>query len=330
MAESNVRSVVYVRSVEDEDDMTISLLINGKQRNMKRSKQEPVKKALKRITISQAEIKSEGKKKRKPRVVSESDTEVKITCGGDIVAEDTLNCFAWLEKNTLSIGDLQYVIVLNPPSVLIVSISPCCMAGYPIVPHCKLEFAEKCNWEWHFDNKKVSTNHVFTPMENHVGHSLSILCTPVGKDGACGSTVKKVTPRIVTGPAACLSDSRYQLSPPIQDKNMLRILSYNILADYYASQQYSREVLYPYCKPEALDIAYRQCLLGKELPSYHADILCLQEVGVQCFIDYLSPLMEGCGYCGCFQKKLGQVRSLIFLPNMAFAVIKVLQGNSAM
>ena len=38
MAE-NIQSFVNVRIVDDEDDMTISLFINGKKRNMKRSKE---------------------------------------------------------------------------------------------------------------------------------------------------------------------------------------------------------------------------------------------------------------------------------------------------
>lgn len=307
MAES-MDSFVHVRIVDNEDDMTISLLINGKKRNMKRSKQEPLKKVLKRIAISQAEQISDGKKKRKTRVVSENNTEVKITCGGDTVSEETLNCLAWLETNKLNIGDIQYTIVLNPPSVISISISPCCMIGYPIIPDCQLEFADRCYWEWHFDKKKLSSEQVFIPTVDLIGKSLTVLCIPVGKNGVCGATVEKVTPVIVNGPLVCLSDSRYQFTPAIQDRNKFRLLSYNILADYYASQQYSREVLYPYCKPEALEIAYRQCLLGKELPSYHADILCLQEVGSHCYTSYLAPLMETHGYHGCFQNKFGQVR----------------------
>ena len=306
MAE-NINSYVHVRIVDDEDDMIISLLINGKQRNMKRSKQEPLKKVLKRIAISQAEQKKEGKKKR-ARVVSENITDVKLTCGGDIVSEETLNCFAWLEKNKLNIGDLQYDIVLNPPSVVSVTISPCCMIDYPIVPDCKLEFANRCNWEWHSDNKKLCSERVFTPVEDHIGQSLTVVCIPVGINEVCGATIEKTTPAITSGPTVCLSDCRYQYTPVIQDKNKFRLLSYNILADYYASQQYSREVLYPYCKPEALEIPYRQCLLGKELPNYHADILCLQEVGNQCYANYLAPLMETRGYFGCFHRKFGQVR----------------------
>lgn len=306
MAE-NIHSSVHVRIVDDEDDMIISLLVNGKQRNMKRSKQEPLKKVLRRIALSQAEQKSEGKKKRKTRIVSDDNTDVKITCGGDIISEDTLNSFAWLEKNRLNIGDLQYKIVVNPPSVISVNISPCCMVGFPVIPYCQLEFADQCYWEWYFDKKKLSNEHVFIPMENHVGQSLTVLCIPVGRNGVCGAKVEKVTPTIVSGPTVCLSDSRYQFTPVIKDDNKFRLLSYNILADYYASQQYSRDVLYPYCKPEALEIPYRECLLGKELPNYHADILCLQEVGSHCYMNYLLPLMETHGYHGCFHRKTGQV-----------------------
>lgn len=45
----------------------------------------------------------------------------------------------------------------------------------------------------------------------------------------------------------------------------LRIFSYNILADMYADSDFSRDYLYPYCSPVALDIDYREQLLLKEI-----------------------------------------------------------------
>lgn len=43
------------------------------------------------------------------------------------------------------------------------------------------------------------------------------------------------------------------------------MISYNVLADIYADQDFSRDVLYSYCPPYALAIDYRKHLLVKEL-----------------------------------------------------------------
>ena len=42
-------------------------------------------------------------------------------------------------------------------------------------------------------------------------------------------------------------------------------MTYNILADTYANSDYTRDYLFPYCPPEALDISYRRHLLIKEI-----------------------------------------------------------------
>ena len=306
MAESSPLAV-FVRNVAGEEDMTVSLYINGKLRNMKRSKKEPLKKTLQRIGLSHAEKKTEGKKKKQKMHVVPNDTEIKVTCRGAYVPEATPNLDAWVEQNSLLIGTEEYCITVNPPTVVSISVPPCCMTGYPVIPEYQLEFAECCEWEWFCGGERLSSQQVFLPKDSHIGSSLTVKCIPISKDGKQGISMEVVTPKVVSGPVVCLSDSRYQHTPVMNDSNKLRILSYNILADMYASEPYSRDVLYPYCKPEALEIAYRQCLLGKELPSYNADILCLQEVGVRCYSSYLYPLMEHHGYQGCFQRKYGQV-----------------------
>lgn len=44
-----------------------------------------------------------------------------------------------------------------------------------------------------------------------------------------------------------------------------RVVSYNILADLYCDSDFSRQELYPYCPPYALNIDYRKLLFIKEL-----------------------------------------------------------------
>ena len=55
-----------------------------------------------------------------------------------------------------------------------------------------------------------------------------------------------------------------------------RVVTYNILADQYASMEYSKKVLFKHVEPACLDIDYRKQLVLKQLLSYNADIICLQ------------------------------------------------------
>lgn len=97
----------------------------------------------------------------------------------------------------------------------------------------------------------------------------------------------------------------------------IRVVSYNLLANAYASTDYSKKVLFKYCPAEALDFEYRKHLLLKELlgestmftnyvdyssnvvfiklslfcpfAGYNGDIICLQEVDRGMFKYELDP-----------------------------------------
>ncbi|RHY70928.1 hypothetical protein DYB34_001501 [Aphanomyces astaci] len=77
-----------------------------------------------------------------------------------------------------------------------------------------------------------------------------------------------------------------------------RILSYNVLAEIYATRQ-----MYPYCPMWALNWSFRKQLLQRELQLYNADILCLQEVQADHYKNHFLPMMTAWGYEGMFQKK---------------------------
>lgn len=73
--------------------------------------------------------------------------------------------------------------------------------------------------------------------------------------------------------------------------NEFRVVTYNLLADYYADSDYSRKTLFPYCPPKYLEIDYRKQLFIKEIIGYKADLICLQEVDQKIFdIDFKEVL----------------------------------------
>lgn len=83
------------------------------------------------------------------------------------------------------------------------------------------------------------------------------------------------------------------------DSNLgFRIISYNVLAEIYATQSQ-----YPYCPPWALSFEYRRKLLMTELRRYDADIMCLQEVQADQFNTSLYHDLLAAGYEGLFKAK---------------------------
>lgn len=82
------------------------------------------------------------------------------------------------------------------------------------------------------------------------------------------------------------------------------VLTYNILADLYATQQ-----AFPTSEPYALLWQYRRQLILQELELYNADIICLQEVQSTSFHEDLRPEMDKRGFDAVFKKKT-QVRSI--------------------
>jgi len=78
----------------------------------------------------------------------------------------------------------------------------------------------------------------------------------------------------------------------------IRVLSYNCLAEIYAS---SRQ--FEYCSPWAVAWPYRQRNLLRELERYDADVLCLQEIQADHYEQFLEPQMKALGYAGIYQQK---------------------------
>jgi mRNA deadenylase 3'-5' endonuclease subunit Ccr4 len=94
--------------------------------------------------------------------------------------------------------------------------------------------------------------------------------------------------------------------PPCSGQQ-IRILTYNILADQYTSQEFAQKVIFSHVAPEVLDFNYRKQLIFKQLHRSGADVICLQEVDAKVFERYLYPMMEGIGFEGVYANKAGQV-----------------------
>lgn len=88
----------------------------------------------------------------------------------------------------------------------------------------------------------------------------------------------------------------------IPARGTFSLLSYNVLADLYATSD-----MYSYCPPWALSWAYRKQNLLREILSYGADILCLQEVQSDHYEEFFAPELEKHGYDVVYKKKTTEV-----------------------
>lgn len=85
-------------------------------------------------------------------------------------------------------------------------------------------------------------------------------------------------------------------------------MSYNILADGYASSATAENKMYPYCPLDYLRYDYRKGLLLKEILGYHADIISLQECDTKFYERDLSLVLNEYGYLGDMRIKSENVR----------------------
>lgn len=86
-------------------------------------------------------------------------------------------------------------------------------------------------------------------------------------------------------------------------EKQFRVVSYNLLANFYADSDYSRTELFPYCPPFALAIDYRKRTALREIQGYNGDIICLQEVDKSTFEGDLTMVLATEGYDGLFSRK---------------------------
>ncbi|KAL5976719.1 Carbon catabolite repressor protein 4 1 [Asimina triloba] len=161
---------------------------------------------------------------------------------------------------------------------------------------------------------EVGRSKTYTPAADDIGHILKFECVAVDSET-----------RIPVGPISTLTTSRVIPAPsptprrliPVTGMDMIghlesdgcisssgtfTVLSYNILADVYATSE-----LYSYCPSWALSWTYRRQNLLREIVGYHADILCLQEVQSDHFDEFFAPELDKHGYQALYKKKTTEV-----------------------
>jgi mRNA deadenylase 3'-5' endonuclease subunit Ccr4 len=107
----------------------------------------------------------------------------------------------------------------------------------------------------------------------------------------------------IAGPSKDVSSHNYGSSNSVREADELRIVSYNILAEPFATSDYAVKHMFGYCPLEYLETDYRMQLILRELLAYDADVLCLQECDAKVFKLYLQPALMLRGYSGSYLNK---------------------------
>ncbi len=230
----------------------------------------------------------------------------------------------------LIIGQNEYEVKVNSPTVRSIKLPKSIMSGFYVYPILLLEFCsfDECLYIWYkqrlpkekskklkkVDNSsecdgnesekseteeneevvgfggwiKVWEGFHYCPQTDDIGRKLKVVCIP--NNGFEMETISENS--VESSPPSCPFEERLKHCSQESPIGSFRIVSYNILADVYADQEFTRTELFPYCPPNALKIDYRKQLLIKEIIGYNADIYCLQEVDKVVFENDLKPIIS--------------------------------------
>ena len=369
-----------VRSLPDQPNLTITLTIGGKQRNLDRPKNEPLEKPLSRIQktslgggdrFNNKKSTANYNKKSSTSADASSTTTTTIpsplsssTKSHDIFLYDgpsssfppldpatTTNEAAWCKSGRLLvIGEECWTVEVNPPTITSLSVLGMkCFVGIPICPIPLLQFAneEDCHWQWYCSTSATectttstttkamkdgylaiegATQRLFTPTQDLVGKKLKVECIPVRReeDSSNDMTMMMVGEGMLTecgtvlshpGPPAPLTTSninntlgRHQYTQHYTQFPDIRVMTYNILADQYASTEAAKNRIFSHCPNSFLQPDYRRPLVLGEILGYKADVMCLQEVDEKMFYQLLQPALKEYEYEGMYTNKAGAVR----------------------
>jgi hypothetical protein len=198
-----------------------------------------------------------------------------------------------------------------PPTVLLVqtfeNFHADVFVGVPLVIETRVLHAERAVIVWFVGEKQVLyDSRCYTPTEEDVGKEVSFLINPV-RSGLCSGyeEVYQYEKAVQKQPFMPIIEQRQSWLPrPKEDQTKLRVMSYNLLADVYATREIDQKVMYNHCKADFMARTRRMPLLVHEILAHQPDIICLQEVDSIIFEQLLRPVLKAHGYHGYYSNKV--------------------------
>lgn len=182
-------------------------------------------------------------------------------------------CFSGSEMH-LKVGndendveDVIYTVYTNLPTIQQLKIPNTILTGFSIYPTVEISNGTivQSKFTWLKSNEKndsavwekVGSNFTYDVAEEDIGCHLKVICEPGDGKGIGLSKEAVSTKPITAGPKNCPFEIRNTFTQSAVPSDQIRIVSYNLLADFYADSAYSQESLFPYCKPRFLAFDYR-------------------------------------------------------------------------
>lgn len=177
----------------------------------------------------------------------------------------------------------------------------------PLYPHTVTQRSGGVAWI------EVGRSKTYTPSADDIGHVLKFECVVVDAEtkllvGHVNTILTScVIPAPSPSPRRLIPVSGVDMMGNVDSDDRVSsgtftVLSYNILAEVYASSEF-----YSYCPSWALSWQYRRQNLLREIVGYRADIVCLQEVQSDHFEEFFAPELDKHGYEALYKRKTNEV-----------------------
>lgn len=182
--------------------------------------------------------------------------------------------------------------------------------GVPLAVEAHILHATRAVVVWFANGVELCRDsNSYTPTKNDTGKRLSVLIIPIrpghsgeGREEAFEykNLVEALPSLPLIHPMRDAWTIRNRDTAPADE---LRVLSYNLLADLYASREVDQAVMYNHCQVQFLARRRRMPLLLYEMLVYQPDVICLQEVDASIFSSLFRPCLESQGYQGYYSNK---------------------------
>eukprot|EP00591_Stephanopyxis_turris_P016083 CAMPEP_0195536940 /NCGR_PEP_ID=MMETSP0794_2-20130614/46978_1 /TAXON_ID=515487 /ORGANISM="Stephanopyxis turris, Strain CCMP 815" /LENGTH=808 /DNA_ID=CAMNT_0040670507 /DNA_START=406 /DNA_END=2832 /DNA_ORIENTATION=+ len=201
-----------------------------------------------------------------------------------------------------------------PPTILSVktfeSFESHLFVGVPLIVQTEVIHTTRSVVAWFANGLQVCFDSpCYIPTEADIGKYLSVLIVPVrpGHNGEGHEEAYRfklpVEPLPFMPLVSPLRDEWTAERSKESLKHDVRFITYNLLADLYTSREFDQQMMYKHCPPIYLHRSRRMPMLLFEILSYHADVVCLQEVDASIYQSLLEPVMESQGYQGYYSNK---------------------------
>lgn len=305
--------VVFISSTKDVDQLNFKFIYKNHQTNKRKTIQfdRPIDDT---IQESVQRMKVKLTKKWSQQQNDSDDIGLRVvdsSSGNEVVQSKWRQIIPNISTFRMNLQNDEYKMVYNYPIIEEIELPKIASVGFDLYP-LKLKITgdtSNATFRWYRMKRKGKwtefeneNQYFYRCQESDLNCRIKVVCE-IHYEGI-------LTSRIVSNPAEVTEridtsaiDLRHKYTTKLLGNHHFRVVSYNLLADFYTRTEYSRTELFSYCSPEYLAADYRRKLTRKELLGYNSDVYCLQEVDEIFFEHDLSLAFNETDFQGLYRKK---------------------------